>query len=136
MVANMVGQSDQRSENERVGQPTETTETPFLGLFAFQSTEKTDTEIPLQKERLKLKKLQKQYRKATSNLQSAVGTARKAVVQKDVRLQNLRSAIKNLIEAEAENDEESFHRWFFVMATAYEEFENYLETDDEIRGSP
>jgi len=109
---------------------------PILGLFAFQATEKADTEIPLQKERLKLKKLQKQYRKATSNLKSAVGTARKAVIKKDVRLQNLRSAIKNLIKAEAENDEENFHRWFFVMATAYEEFERYLETDDEIRDSP
>jgi hypothetical protein len=136
MVENMADSVHQRGKNERVEQPAETTETPCIGLFSFQPTQKVDAEIPLQKERLKLKKLQKQYRKATSNLQSAVGTASKAVLQKDVRLHNLRSAIGNLIEAEAENDEKNFHRWFFVMAKAYEEFENYLETDDETRGSP
>jgi type I restriction-modification system DNA methylase subunit len=97
--------------------------------------------VSLEDERLKLKKLQRKYRKATHNLSQAVkvaqGSGVPAAMRKNVRLQNLRSAIQNLIDAEADNNGKEFHRWFFVMARAYEELENYLQEDeDETRGSP
>lgn len=94
----------------------------------------------LEDERLELKKLMRKYRKATHNLKSAVLLAKGAGVteamRKDPRLYNLRVAIQNLVEAEAANDGKQFHRWFFVMAKAAEELENYLEDDDETRPAP
>ena len=121
----------QRKEIERAVLALESTEAQLPGLFTFQPTPNIDSQIPLENERQKLKKLQKKYRKATSNLQSAVQTASKSALQKDVRLSNLRAAIGNLVEAEAADDGKEFHRWFFVMAKAYEELENYLESDDD-----
>lgn len=121
----------QRKEVERAVLALESTEAQLPGLFAFQPSPSIDSQIPLENERQKLKKLQRKYRKATSNLQSAVQTASKSTLQKDVRLSNLRAAIGNLVEAEAADDGKEFHRWFFVMAKAYEELENYLESDDD-----
>jgi len=125
---------------------TETTEptsqkpqTVVVGLFTFQPPEKS-SEKSLQEERNHLKKMQRKYRKATQNLKSAVSLAREAggaeVMRKDPRLYNLRVAIQNLVEAEAANDGKQFRRWFFVMAKAADELENYLEDDDETRSPP
>lgn len=119
----------QRSESERSVSAGEK-ETETLGLFAFQASHVADNTSTIENERNKLKKLQKKYRNATNSLQSAVQSASKSSLQKNVRLSNLRKAIKNLIQAEADDDEKQFHRWFFVMAKAYEEFEDYLENDD------
>ena len=119
----------QRSESERSVSAGEK-ETETLGLFAFQATHVAENPFTIENERNKLKKLQKKYRKATNSLQVAVQSASKSGLQKNVRLSNLRKAIKNLIQAEADDDEKQFHRWFFVMAKAYEEFEDYLENDD------
>lgn len=141
----MVNALHQRSQSDGfVG--TETAEntakesqTPVIGLFQFQPS-KIPTEKSLQDERHQLKKLQRKYRKATHNLKSAVLLAKGAGVteamRKDPRLYNLRVAIQNLVEAEAANDGKQFHRWFFVMAKAAEELENYLEDDDETRPAP
>jgi hypothetical protein len=97
-------------------------------------------EIPIEEERRQLKKLQRRYRKANHNLTEAVrvakGTGVAIAMRKDPRLYNLRVAIQNLVEAEAANNGKDFHRWFFVMAKAADELENYLETDDETRGPP
>ena len=84
--------------------------------------------------------MQRKCRKATQNLKSAVLLAREAgsaeVMRKDSRLHNLRVAIQNLVEAEAANDGKQFRRWFFVMAKAADELENYLEDNDETRCPP
>ena len=114
-------------------------QTLVIGLFKFQPPE-ISPKKSLQDERNELKKLQRKYRKATHNLQSAVALAREAggaeVMRKDPRLYNLRVAIQNLVDAEAANDGKQFRRWFFVMAKAADELENYLEDDDETRPAP
>jgi len=110
-----------------------------MSLFDIAPPERGKTPT-LEDERLELKKLKRKYRKATHNLKSAVlvarGTGVTEAMRKDPRLYNLRVAIQNLVEAEADNDGKQFHRWFFVMAKAAEELENYLEDDDETRPTP
>ena len=110
-----------------------------MSLFDIAPPERGN-QSTLEDERLELKKLQRKYRKATHNLQSAVALAREAggaeVMRKDSRLHNLRVAIQNLVDAEAANDGKQFRRWFFVMSKAADELENYLEDDDETRPAP
>jgi hypothetical protein len=119
--------------------PAQEAKTPVIGLFSFQPSE-VNEKPSIEQERAELKKLQQKYRKATHNLKSAVqvarGTGVAEAMRKDPRLYNLRVAIQNLVEAEAANDGKQFHRWFFVMAKAADELENYLEDDDETRPAP
>ena len=139
----MVNPLHQRSERERTlqleiaNQAGQAAQASSAGLFGFQTQIEEKNEPSIESERAKLKRLQREYRRAVSTLKPAATAANtenaRKIMRKNSRLHNLLTAIHNLIEAEADNNEKQFHRWFFVMAKAYDEFESYLEGDDEIR---